>query len=104
MVCNNDSDYFSVFQYSLVVCRTTHGSATSAGTGPQPGFQDFVQHSEQIQFDEWQDVKTCTVVINDDSLFEGPESFTVELEAPSYTLIGQPARAEVTIYDTEDGK
>ena len=57
----------------------------------------------QVQFDEWQDRKTCTFIINDDSIFEGPEEFYVELTDPTFALLGQTAKTTVAIYDLEDG-
>lgn len=56
----------------------------------------------QVQFEEREDAKACTVVINDDDAFEGTESFAVELSAPAYALLGNVTRATVTITDAED--
>lgn len=56
----------------------------------------------QVQFDEREDTKVCTIVINDDHVFENIESFTVELSMPVYALLGQVTRAKVNINDTED--
>lgn len=44
----------------------------------------------------------CTIVINDDKVFEGAESFHVELSMPVYALLGGNTRAVVNINDTED--
>lgn len=55
-----------------------------------------------MQFDEREDTKVCTVVINDDKVFEGLESFHVELSMPVYALLGANTRAVVNINDTED--
>lgn len=44
----------------------------------------------------------CTIVINDDRVFEGTESFHVELSMPVYALLGGNTRAAVNINDTED--
>lgn len=44
----------------------------------------------------------CTIVINDDKVFEGTESFQVELSMPVYALLGGNTRALVNINDTED--
>ena len=44
----------------------------------------------------------CTIVINDDQVFENIESFDVELSMPVYALLGQVTRANVNINDTED--
>ena len=49
-------------------------------------------------------MKVCTVIINDDSIFEGRETFYVELIEPAYTLLGQTRKVAVTISDTEDGR
>lgn len=56
----------------------------------------------QVQFEEREDTKACTIAINDDSVFEGTESFSVELSMPAYALLGNVTRATVTIADPED--
>lgn len=55
-----------------------------------------------MQFDEREDVKVCTVALNDDAVFEGVESFHVELSMPVYALLGTNTRAVVNVNDTED--
>lgn len=55
-----------------------------------------------MQFDEREDTKVCTIVINDDQVFEGVENFQVELSMPVYALLGANTRAVVNINDTED--
>ena len=55
-----------------------------------------------MQFDEREDTKVCTIIINDDQVFEGVESFHVELSMPVYALLGTDTRAVVHINDTED--
>ncbi|XP_077417485.1 extracellular matrix organizing protein FRAS1 isoform X1 [Vanacampus margaritifer] len=90
-------------QYAIVLCRTEQGSATSGGgAGSRPGQYDYVEYAGQVQFDEREDVKVCTVALNDDVLFEGVESFHVELSMPVYALLGPNTRALVNINDTED--
>ncbi|MEQ2309931.1 Extracellular matrix protein fras1, partial [Ameca splendens] len=90
-------------QYAIVLCRTEQGSAVStSSTGTRPGQQDYVEYAGQVQFDEREDTKVCTVVINDDKVFEGVESFHVELSMPVYALLGTNTRAVVNINDTED--
>uniref|UniRef100_UPI0037E879D7 extracellular matrix organizing protein FRAS1 n=1 Tax=Semicossyphus pulcher TaxID=241346 RepID=UPI0037E879D7 len=90
-------------QYAIVLCRTEPGSAaSSSSTGSQPGQQDYVEYAGQVQFDEREDTKVCTIVINDDKVFEGTESFQVELSMPVYALLGGNTRAVVNINDTED--
>jgi len=61
-------------------------------------------HFFQVQFDEWQSKKHCTIIINDDSIFEGRETFYVELLQPSLTLLGKTLKTSITIEDLEDGK
>uniref|UniRef100_A0A3Q1CIX6 VWFC domain-containing protein n=1 Tax=Amphiprion ocellaris TaxID=80972 RepID=A0A3Q1CIX6_AMPOC len=90
-------------QYAIVLCRTEQGSATStSSTGSKPGQQDYVEYAGQVQFDEREDTKVCTIVINDDRVFEDVESFQVELSMPVYALLGGKTRATVNINDTED--
>ncbi|XP_071779938.2 extracellular matrix organizing protein FRAS1 [Centroberyx gerrardi] len=90
-------------QYAIVLCRTEQGSATStSGVGSRPGQQDYVEYAGQVQFDEREDTKVCTIIINDDKVFEGTESFQVELSMPVYALLGAATRALVNINDTED--
>lgn len=55
-----------------------------------------------MQFDEREDTKSCTIVINDDDVFENVESFTVELSMPAYALLGEVTQAKVIISDPED--
>lgn len=113
-------------QYAIVLCRTEQGSATSTSSvGSRPGQHDYVEYAgqvnlpqaslaggpalnpsagcpPQVQFDEREDVKVCTIVINDDNVFEGAESFLVELSMPVYALLGGNTRAAVNINDTDD--
>ncbi|KAM6401739.1 extracellular matrix organizing protein FRAS1 isoform 2-T2 [Pluvialis apricaria] len=88
-------------QYAIVLCRTEQGTATSS-SGSQPGEQDYVEYAGQVQFEEREDTKACTIVINDDNVFESMESFAVELSMPAYALLGNVTRATVTITDPED--
>lgn len=56
----------------------------------------------QVQFDEREDTKFCTIAINDDNVFENTESFTVELSMPAYALLGSITAAKVFVIDEED--
>ncbi|XP_060043899.1 extracellular matrix organizing protein FRAS1 isoform X2 [Erinaceus europaeus] len=90
-------------QYAIVLCRTQQGTASSGSkVGFQPGQQDYVEYAGQVQFDEREDTKSCTIVINDDDVFENTETFTVELSMPAYALLGEITQAKVIINDTED--
>ena len=80
------------FEMLWAVLKTDHDTTTEC-----------VCVCEQVQFDEWQDMKVCTIIINDDSIFEGRETFYVELIEPAYTLLGQTRKVAITISDTEDG-
>ncbi|XP_073898026.1 extracellular matrix organizing protein FRAS1 isoform X2 [Castor canadensis] len=90
-------------QYAIVLCRTEQGTASSSSrVSSQPGQQDYVEYAGQVQFDEREDTKSCTIVINDDDVFENIESFSVELSMPAYALLGEFTQAKVIINDTED--
>ena len=93
--------FVSILQYAIVLCSTEHGSATSSGN--QPGQNDYQEQSVQIQFEEREETKICTIFLNDDTLYEGPEDFIVELSMPAYALLGDPSAALVTVMDDEDG-
>uniref|UniRef100_A0AAY4BT87 VWFC domain-containing protein n=1 Tax=Denticeps clupeoides TaxID=299321 RepID=A0AAY4BT87_9TELE len=90
-------------QYAIVLCRTEQGTAKSTSSvGSRPGQQDYIEYAGQVQFDEWENTKVCTIVINDDHVFENIETFTVELSMPVYALLGEVTHAKVHINDTED--
>ncbi|KAM4809143.1 extracellular matrix organizing protein FRAS1 [Rhinophrynus dorsalis] len=90
-------------QYAIVLCRTEQGTATSTSSvGSRPGQQDYVEYAGQVQFDEREDTKACTIIINDDQVYENIEHFTVELSMPAYALLGHITKATVNINDTED--
>ncbi|CAG5116316.1 unnamed protein product, partial [Candidula unifasciata] len=89
-------------QYCVVECATLPGTATSRTDMSRPGLQDFVLTSVQVQFDSWQESKTCTVIINDDSVYEGPETFYVHISSPTFAVLGDVRQAAVTIHDEED--
>ncbi|KAG8515151.1 Extracellular matrix protein FRAS1, partial [Galemys pyrenaicus] len=90
-------------QYAIVLCRTEQGTASSSSrVSSKPGQQDYMEYAGQVQFDEREDTKSCTIVINDDDVFENIESFTVELSMPAYALLGEFTQAKVIINDTED--
>ncbi|NXD29010.1 FRAS1 protein, partial [Spelaeornis formosus] len=88
-------------QYSIVLCHTEPGTAT-AGAASRPGEQDYAEYAGQVQFEEREDTKACPITINDDDIFEGTESFSVELSMPAYALLGNITRARVTVEDPED--
>ncbi|XP_077999737.1 extracellular matrix organizing protein FRAS1-like [Glandiceps talaboti] len=89
-------------QYAIVLCRTEEGSASSGDVNSRPGYHDYVEQAGQVQFEEREAVKFCNIIINDDTKFEGPEMFKIELSMPAYALLGEPHQATMTIVDTED--
>lgn len=88
----------------MVTCKTSPDTATYTPTITRPGDQDYVENSGQVQFDAWQDQKVCNIIINDDSTYEGPETFSVKLLQPVYSLIGNRDTVVISISDDEDSK
>ncbi|KAJ8404524.1 hypothetical protein AAFF_G00337910 [Aldrovandia affinis] len=87
--------------YATVLWSTEPDTATST-SGSRLGQEDYVTYTEQVQFDEHEENKACTIMINDDQVFENIESFIVELRMPVYALLGSLTRSEVHILDPED--
>ena len=56
---------------------TSHGKVTATSLG-----QDFTARSETITFLKWEQTKTFSVALADDSIQEEDETFTVELSNP----------------------
>ena len=98
--------YGNLNQESFVTCKTQQDFATSlGGVAPRKGKNDYVEKHSQVQFGLLEDVKTCTVQIVDDDIYErAAEYFLVQLELPTNTLLGTSREAKVIINDTEDGK
>ncbi|NXS55143.1 FRAS1 protein, partial [Brachypteracias leptosomus] len=88
-------------QYAIVLCHTEQGTATSTSSS-RPGEQDYLEYTGQVQFEEQEVTKSCTIIINDDGVFERAESFVVELSSPAYALLGNLTQTTITITDEED--
>ncbi|XP_033117888.1 extracellular matrix protein FRAS1-like [Anneissia japonica] len=88
-------------QYAVVLCSTKPLSATSL-LGVGPGKHDYREYAGQIQFEERETVKTCSISIEDDLVFEGQESLIVELSMPDYSLLGLRSHTLVVIDDSDD--
>ncbi|HJZ80944.1 MAG TPA: FG-GAP-like repeat-containing protein, partial [Pyrinomonadaceae bacterium] len=69
--------------------------ATADGTATERG--DYITARGTLSFGPGDTTKTITVLINDDSFVEGPETFFVNLSNPSGFNLGVPATAVITI-------
>nr|KAG5696529.1 hypothetical protein BaRGS_021065 [Batillaria attramentaria] len=93
---------------TMVICSTIQG--TAAGTVPSTvtSFSDYItraaDHRSVIRFDKGEKEKYCRVMIIDDSLYEGEESFKVILTDSMGGRIGDVSESTVIIEpDKVDG-
>ncbi|MEN3068225.1 retention module-containing protein, partial [Uliginosibacterium sediminicola] len=74
--------------------NTSNGTATSGS--------DFTTSTGTLTFAPGETSKTITVPITNDTVYEGPETFTVNLTTPTNATIGTPTTT-VTIHDDGTG-
>ena len=76
----------------------------STANGTAVAGSDYTAASGSLNFAPGETQKTITIGINEDSLVEGDENFTVTLSGPSSgAALGSPSTATVTIVDNDSG-
>jgi len=58
----------------------------------------------QVSFETGVAESACRVQVISDTIFEGEETFVLELSSPVKTILSEPKTATITIHDEEDGK
>jgi hypothetical protein len=80
---------------SALPINAAYATADGAATAPA----DYAAASGQIAFAPFQTSQTITVAVNGDTLFEGAETFTVTLSAPTNASLGDAAGSGTIVDD-----
>eukprot|EP00079_Xenopus_tropicalis_P012743 XP_002940127.2 PREDICTED: FRAS1-related extracellular matrix protein 3 [Xenopus tropicalis] len=96
-----------ISQELMVVCSTHQGTATGTVPSSVLSYSDYITradgHTSIIRFDKDETEKNCRVIIIDDSLYEGDETFNVSLSMPMGGQLGEfPSTKVVILADTDD--
>uniref|UniRef100_A0A3B4BU34 Calx-beta domain-containing protein n=1 Tax=Pygocentrus nattereri TaxID=42514 RepID=A0A3B4BU34_PYGNA len=96
-----------VSQELMVTCYTQQGSARGTSPGSVLSFSDYISRPEGrssvLTFHRGEREKLCGVLIIDDSLYEGQESFNVTLDQPMGGRLGsEPQSVRIIILPHAD--
>lgn len=101
---------FNCLPFSPSALLPLEGSASGTVPATVLSYSDYIsrpeEHSSILRFDMGEREKRCRVMIIDDSLYEGEESFNVTLSLPVGGRLGMhyPTTKVNILEDTDDGK